>query len=395
MDVRTLFLRISEQLIGEFRKTADITHPGGKGALREDAFRDFLAKHLPSRFAVGQGEVISSENEASGQLDIVFYDRTNCPALLVNTSHSVFPVESVFGAISMKSHLDSKELAAAYDNIVHLKRMAPQQGFEYEAAPGMVAGLWSPFLVSGIVAYSANRSLDAIAKQVRDLDAALDDITLRPDFVSVIGLGIIGYRHSLRDRFNKKHFPSNREDLTSVRTTGRHTLFRLYMQIVRELSAITLRPLDLRAYEDIPRLVGKYRVRGHDIFVVERDGEPRPDTASRLSEQCIQRIVNESNKSTLGEVHMHAYGALKGRPPDDEVWKEVVFEYNPTNLPPLDLKNIDVSYTSDGRPPIKQRFFQPHELEIDGVRYAVDLSCLSDTDMEQNPDLTADELFSR
>jgi hypothetical protein len=74
MDIRNIFKEISEQLLSEFRKTAEVNHPGGKGDLREDSFRKFLSDYLPKRYAVGRGEVITPENRVSGELDIVIYD---------------------------------------------------------------------------------------------------------------------------------------------------------------------------------------------------------------------------------------------------------------------------------------------------------------------------------
>src|ERR1039458_3811999 len=87
VDIRNVFKEISEQLLAEFRKTAQVSHPGGKGSLREDAFGKFLSERLPARYGVGRGEVITPENRVSGQLDIVIYDRTRGPELITSASH--------------------------------------------------------------------------------------------------------------------------------------------------------------------------------------------------------------------------------------------------------------------------------------------------------------------
>jgi hypothetical protein len=93
MDIRNIFKEISEQLLSEFRKTAEVNHSGGKGDLREDAFRDFLHDYLPKKYATGQGEIITPENRMSGQLDIIIYDPMHCPRLIKSNSHSVYPIE--------------------------------------------------------------------------------------------------------------------------------------------------------------------------------------------------------------------------------------------------------------------------------------------------------------
>jgi len=238
-------------------------HAVGKGDLRENAFREFLEKYLPARYGVGRGQVITPDNRVSGQLDIVIYDPLHCPRLVASTSHSIYPVESVYGAISMKSHLDSEELKDGYQNVASLKSILPQRGFSHSPRSGMSVGMARPMPVTGIIAYGANRSLEAIASQVQALDQQCRDITLRPDFVAVIGQGIVAARASLCEASSIiTHCRKELDKLGALRKTGRHTLLRLYMQILRELNALTLRPLDLHDYDDMPRLVGPYRVGG-------------------------------------------------------------------------------------------------------------------------------------
>ena len=65
LDIRIIFKAISEQLIAEFQKTSQVKHPGGKGDIREDAFRSFLIDYLPKRYSVGRGEVFTPENRVS------------------------------------------------------------------------------------------------------------------------------------------------------------------------------------------------------------------------------------------------------------------------------------------------------------------------------------------
>ena len=198
MDIRDIFKEVSEQLLSEFRKSSGVTHAVGKGDLREDAFRDFLVNYLPKRYGVGRGQVVTPDNRISGQLDIVIYDPLYCPRLIASASHSIYPIESVYGAISMKSQLDSEELKDGYKNIASLKAILPQGGFSHSPTSGMIIGMARAMPVTGVIAYGSNRSLDAIASQVRELDKQCSDIAIRPDFVAVIGQGIIAPRGPLR-----------------------------------------------------------------------------------------------------------------------------------------------------------------------------------------------------
>jgi hypothetical protein len=71
MDVRQIFIAASEELLAKYRTTSSIAHPGGKGIVREDHFEAFLRERLPQRYSVGKGEVVTPENQVSGQLDLV------------------------------------------------------------------------------------------------------------------------------------------------------------------------------------------------------------------------------------------------------------------------------------------------------------------------------------
>ncbi len=46
-------------------------HKGNRGSGAEDAFRDFLSRHLPRRFDVGHGEVVDTHGARSGQVDVL------------------------------------------------------------------------------------------------------------------------------------------------------------------------------------------------------------------------------------------------------------------------------------------------------------------------------------
>jgi hypothetical protein len=394
VDIREIFKEVSEQLLSEFRRTSGIHYAAGKGDLREDAFRKFLEEYLPTRYGVGRGQVITPANRVSGQLDIVIYDPLHCPRLIASASHSIYPVESVYGSISMKSHLDSEELKDGYQNIASLKAILPQQGFSHSPSNGMMVGMARPMPVTGIIAYGAKRSLEAIAAQVQTLDEQCSDISLRPDFVAVIGQGIVAPREPLRHEFNHYQLPSELEKLAALRKTGRHTLLRLYMQILRELNALTLRPLDLHNYDDMPRLVGQYRVGKYGRFVMyPADGSSSTGRVVRLTKKGIEEIVSRSNPVTLQQ---HMANRIDAAPADfsgsgiDS--NQIIFEYNPKNLPPVRPSNIKMG--KDGGVFSEAPAFQPIPLEIDGKNYAVDVFSLADDHLEDDPDFTVDELMS-
>lgn len=393
MDIRKIFVAASEHLLVEFRKTAEVAHAGGRGALREDAFCQFLGEYLPTRYAVGRGEVVTPENRHSGQLDIVIYDPSHCPALVTSTSHAVYPIESVYGAISLKSRLTSDELKDAYQNIASLKGILLKRSFQHNPTPGFAVGLPDPVPVTGVVAYASDRSLEAIAAQGKALDGGLSDITLRPDFIAVIGEGIIAPRESFRGGFNKYKLPENMDEFVQLRKTGRHTLLRLYMQILQNLNFVTLRPLNLQDYDNMPRLIGPYRVGHHNRFASVPLDRSDQGYVWRLTEAAITEIVTKSRPVTLGENLKHMIGEVPVVGGNMLDLDEIIYEYNPNNLPPIQMDN-SIQYDSAGHPYLRSDVFHPTPIVINGKNYSVHVSSLPKEYFENDPDFTVDELLS-
>jgi hypothetical protein len=391
MDIRKIFEAVSDQLLASFKKSSVVKHHGGKGEIREASLRDFLKEYLPQRYAVGSGEVISSENRVSPELDIVIYDPLHCPTLVRSESHAVYPEESVYGAISVKSHLNAGELKEAYENLRGFKTIISRANFTYQPHSGMSIGFGYPVPVTGIVAYGANRSLEAIAEQVKALDSDLQDRTSRPDFVAIIGQGIIGPREPLRGEFNQFNLSDDPESIVALRKTGRHTLLRLYMQILRELNALTLRPLELQKYDDMPRLIGEHRVGRHNRFVrVSLDGT-EIKRVIRFNEAAIREIVSKSKLVSLKQHYLNHIGHIPHGIEVDNT-NVVVYEYNPKALPPMNFSSVKLN--ESGIPVLSSPAFQPIFLTIDGKQYAVDIGSLADEHFDEDDDFTADELLS-
>jgi hypothetical protein len=117
--------------------------------------------------------------------------------------------------------------------------------------------------VGAVFGFAADRSLDAIAKQMAELDRKAADIRLTPDFAVVLDEGIVGPRSPVRKRVNQLNVPPISE-LRLVRTAKRHTWSRFYLHLLAELNTITLPPLDLAAYLNSPEQIGDHRISGHN-----------------------------------------------------------------------------------------------------------------------------------
>lgn len=99
------------------------THMGDRGAFREAIIKDFLRPFLPECYGLSSGEVFSYDGEQSAQVDIVVYDAVFSTVLFKGGPCQLFPAESVYGSIEVKSSLSTEELDKAISNIASLKRL--------------------------------------------------------------------------------------------------------------------------------------------------------------------------------------------------------------------------------------------------------------------------------
>lgn len=100
-------------LAGDSAENADI------GANRELICRDFLANHVPRRYAIYPGgDVFGVGGKRSGQIDILI---THDMSINFMENHKVrCPVESLTAAISIKSRLTKGELSNALLNLASI-----------------------------------------------------------------------------------------------------------------------------------------------------------------------------------------------------------------------------------------------------------------------------------
>lgn len=140
IEIGRLFAGIADKMLVDFDQIqSQVAHAGERGSQRERTLMMFLEKYLPTRYALGSGHIIDTDGNRSNQCDIVIYDGHNCPLLLAEDGYQVFPIESVFGVIEVKSVAQSSTIKEAVDNIVAAKMLGEKKGivgglFAYRSA---------------------------------------------------------------------------------------------------------------------------------------------------------------------------------------------------------------------------------------------------------------------
>ena len=99
-------------------------HAPSAGENREDIVQKFLASHLPKRFGMSTGFMISHNGELSRQADLMIVDHLNNSALLPDTPNQMWPVESVYALIDVKTNLGLNDLQDAIAKGQRFKKLA-------------------------------------------------------------------------------------------------------------------------------------------------------------------------------------------------------------------------------------------------------------------------------
>ena len=98
-------------------------HRGAVGDHREKLVANFLKEHLPKRFGVRRGFAISLDEVFSNQADILIVDDQNNAPLYPGDSHELWPVESVYAIIEVKSRLSPRDLEDAVEKCRRFKQL--------------------------------------------------------------------------------------------------------------------------------------------------------------------------------------------------------------------------------------------------------------------------------
>lgn len=187
-----LFTSIEDTMLARFREAGFVKHSGDKGENREHILRDFLSAHLPKKYGVAKGEIITKNGQRSHSADIIIYDAVNCPILYAEKT-VIIPIEGVFGIIEVKSSLSKAELTGAARQIESFKRMAPRDLAVIETREYVTVQRPSrPFGL--IVAFDlSNNSLQSLAKNWMELNAEIHNVNYFVNYFCIFGEGLVRY----------------------------------------------------------------------------------------------------------------------------------------------------------------------------------------------------------
>lgn len=244
------------KIAAELENSKLFDHMGDRGSFRECIIKEFLRPFLPDCYGLSSGEIFSVDGDQSAQVDIVVYDAVFSTVLFRSGPLQLFPAESVFGAIEIKSDLSRGELDTACQNVASVKRLerpaSDMLDFLPFVRPQLGAGLtWdqrprNPYLgcVFGyrgipaeLVAVELNRRLE--------LDASRKP--LLPDFVFVAQPGYMVARCQTGPGGPTVSVPGNDFDKFMYLAAGGDTLPLFFVTLNLCLHQLRLRSIDYQA----------------------------------------------------------------------------------------------------------------------------------------------------
>jgi hypothetical protein len=116
------------QMYADYERTRDLKHPRDLGDAREHILRDFLrnAGYIPRRYGISERSVrvVSTTGHISNEIDIALYDLQDSITLMQRQDvYEVYPIESIYGVIQVKSTLTKKELQSGLKNLSSFKKL--------------------------------------------------------------------------------------------------------------------------------------------------------------------------------------------------------------------------------------------------------------------------------
>ena len=124
---------IAERMLSEIETiSGQMSHQGEKGRNNELVLAEYLRQHLPGKYAVTTGKVVSADGEESAQTDIIIHDRFNGAAFMTSHAWSIVPIESTRMVISVKTTLHRAELQDAIRQIESVRKLTQTAAIRYE-----------------------------------------------------------------------------------------------------------------------------------------------------------------------------------------------------------------------------------------------------------------------
>ncbi|EAX88663.1 hypothetical protein TVAG_459780 [Trichomonas vaginalis G3] len=155
---------------------------------RESFCRLFLSSHLPPGFRVTTGEIIDSNSNLTGQLDVVVVNDL-CPSLTIDTSQSVIapiPADSVLAVIEVKTTLTNDALNKALNQMRPIKALMPSHTTLLTPDGGIIDDPLGGKVIAGIFSFNITDEIEDQVPELLEKYPNVVDFIVLPDAFAFI-----------------------------------------------------------------------------------------------------------------------------------------------------------------------------------------------------------------
>jgi hypothetical protein len=230
------------------------SHHPSAGENREHLVADFLDSHLPKKFGVSSGLIISHEGLFSNQADLVIVDQINNAPLYGTTRNKLWPIEAVYALVEVKTSLTPSNISDAVEKGRRFKTLPRRfcQSGQVQLTTDSLFVIWA------FDAPSPEKTKDNLTESFTKLHRAEQpDLIVVPDslvaqagnYLELVRLGMPGsqYRQELEVK-NGKNLKALLPEVVEVSNCGENALLAWYIWFDSWLRHAGVRLTDPLAY---------------------------------------------------------------------------------------------------------------------------------------------------
>ena len=250
-------LRISaQQARVELERSGLFEHKGNRGEYRERIIQEFLRPYLPECYGLGRGEVFSENGGSSRQIDIVIYDAIFSSVLMKNQTNQLYPCESVFGSIEVKTHLNKETLEQGVENIVSLKKLDREASDMLDIVPfrrinvgkGLTFSKAKMNYYLGVIFAYRGLEFPKVAGFLNEQSNIPEKRMMLPDFVFNLERGYMVFRYKAEKGIRRPSHAGEKYDGYGLVVLGKDTLPLFYLTVNIWLNKSVLKGPDWNKY---------------------------------------------------------------------------------------------------------------------------------------------------
>lgn len=337
------FLYAQAEMFQLYEKSKDIKHPRDVGNTREAILGRFLetSGYLPAQYSVSNTSVrvASTQGFVSREIDILLFDNATSIVLMKREEeYQVYPAESAFGAIQVKSKLTKAELIKAFENIASYKRLRKVGALRTRSERGF-----------GIIfAYDTDLEPTKLRDEIKNL-AALHAKEVLPNLIVVLSKGLFFFGDGNVGTLQNADIEMIQDLKVFSNPNSQQCLYGFYTTLMELLRSGEAPPVPVERYFQLPTTAGKY---SYDFAygIVSEMGKcsTHGSYLRKLNEESLEKVLTycRSEKPMMySQALAEAYGPAWAGTTDQ--WTRLVWVYNPEQRPLSEILVLGVAMAFD------------------------------------------------